>query len=165
MMNDMKNNVVDISLDAAERRPVRFNNDDNRVVYLNVTDIGIVTRMSNIIPKLKEEQAKASKIMDDIDANDNDSEDKIIKDMSILSERLSELDKNMRNLLDEMFDAPVSAAAAPSGSMYDPIEGTFRYEYIADKLITLFGDNIEAEYKKAEKRIATHTAKYTKGKK
>lgn len=155
-------NVIDVDVSASERTPIRFNNDDDRVVYINVTDVGIVARMAKIIPKLREEQEKAGKILDGINAKEED-DDTIVEDLNILAERLTELDNTMRNLVDELFDAPISAAAVPSGSMYDPIEGTYRYDYIVTKLITLFGDSIEAEYKKAEKRINTHTDKYKKG--
>jgi hypothetical protein len=61
-----------------------------------------------------------------------------------------------------MFDAPVSAAAAPSGSMYDPFNGSFRYEHIITAVMKQYEDNLQSEFSKMEKQLKKHTDKYTR---
>jgi hypothetical protein len=79
-----------------------------------------------------------------------------------MAERLSVVDAEMRELLDYMFDAPVSSAAAPTGSMYDPFNGSFRYEYIIAIMMKQYEDNLQSEFGKMEKQLKKHTDKYTR---
>ena len=74
------------------------------------------------------------------------------------------IDMEMRQLVDEIFDSNVSEVCAPSGSMFDPFNGTFRYEHIIDVLSKLYKNNLNSEFKKMSARIRKKTSKYTKGK-
>ena len=64
--------------------------------------------------------------------------------------------------MDKLFDANVSETCAPSGTMFDPINGKFRFEHIIDVLSGLYESNMQSEIKKTASRIAKHTDKYTK---
>jgi hypothetical protein len=81
-----------------------------------------------------------------------------------ISDILKQLDNQMREKVDYIFDAPVSSVLAPEGSMYDPIDGNFRYEIILDKIASLYGDTLNKEFAKMKKRVASKTSQYTQKK-
>jgi hypothetical protein len=70
----------------------------------------------------------------------------------------------MRDLMDYIFDSNVSEICAPSGSMYDPINGQFRFEHIINILAGLYETDIESELTSIAKRVQKHTNKYSKRK-
>lgn len=163
--NNMDNDIIDLDLSVTRKKRFRFDKDNNRIIELNTSDMNIMARMSEAYPKLQEQQEKAAKLMDGIETNDGEVlEANVAEDMATIAERLYAIDKDMRDLIDFMFNAPVSAAAAPDGSMYDPYEGSFRYEYIITLLIKQYEDNLQSEFSKMSKQMEKHTAKYTKGK-
>ena len=71
-------------------------------------------------------------------------------------------DKQMRAIIDYLFDAPVSDVCAPDGSMYDPFNGKYRFEHIMEILFALYEKNISEEIKKMRRNVQKHTDKYTK---
>jgi hypothetical protein len=158
------NDIIDLDLSVTKRKRFRFDHDDNRIVDLNTSDMNIIGRMTESYPKLEELQQRASKLMDGIktDSDEEDNEASAVADMRTVSDRLKDIDKDMRDLIDFMFDAPVSQAAAPDGSMYDPYNGSFRFEYIIAVLITQYEKNLQTEFNKMAKQMDIHTAKYTK---
>lgn len=158
------NDIIDLDLSVTKRKRFRFDHDDNRIVDLNTSDMNIIGRMTESYPKLEELQQRASKLMDGIktDSDEEDNEASVVADMRTVSDRLKDIDKDMRDLIDFMFDAPVSQAAAPDGSMYDPYNGSFRFEYIIAVLMTQYEKNLQTEFNKMTKQMDIHTAKYTK---
>lgn len=156
--------VIDLDLSVTKKKRFRFDKDNNRILELNTSDMNILPRMSESYPKLKAQQEKAAKLMDGIELNDEEVTDaKVAEDMATISERLKAIDKEMRDLIDFMFNANVSEVAAPDGSMYDPYEGSFRFEYIITLLVKQYENNLQAEFNKMSKQMEKHTAKYTKG--
>ena len=153
----VNNEIIDLDLSVTKKKKVRFDHDDTRIVELNTSDMGIIGRVSETIPKLQELRERAANLSVGI-ADDTDN----IEDMKILGDRLKEIDKDMRSYIDYMFDADVSSKAAPSGSMYDPFNGTFRYDYIITALIGQYENNLKEEYKKLQKQVDSHTGKYVK---
>lgn len=132
------------------------NDDPNRVIWLNLSDMNIISRLSEIEPKLQtllsEAQAKIESISeeDDIEA--------VVK----LGDSLKEIDQKMRGFIDEIFGEGVSSACAPDGTMYDMFNGGFRFEYIIEALIGLYSENIGKEYKALKDRTSKYTTKYSK---
>lgn len=165
-VNNVNEDIIDLDLSVTRKKRFRFDGDNNRIIELNTSDMNIMARMSDSYPKLKELQEKAGKVMDGIEIHDEEEviEADVTKDMATISERLKAIDTEMRELIDFMFNAPVSAAAAPDGSMYDPYNGSFRFEYIITLLIKQYEDNLQSEFSKMTKQMEKHTAKYTKGK-
>lgn len=162
---DATEDIIDLDLSVTRKKRFRFDKDNNRIIELNTSDMNIIARMSEAYPKLKEQQEKAAKLMEGIEIDGEEStEASVTADMATISERLKTIDNDMRDLIDFMFNAPVSAAAAPDGSMYDPYEGSFRFEYIITLLIKQYENNLESEFAKMSKQMEKHTAKYTKGK-
>ena len=161
-LKTVTNDVIDLDLSVTKKKKFRFDKDDNRIVEINTSDMNLMQRVSEAYPKLQELQTKAAKLTEGLDVESTESESAAIKDIATMAERLSAVDTEMRELLDYMFDAPVSAAAAPSGSMYDPFSGSFRYEHIITAVMKQYEDNLQSEFSKMEKQLKKHTDKYTR---
>jgi hypothetical protein len=160
--NAVNNDIIDLDLSVTKKKKLRFDKDDNRIVEVNTSDMNLMQRVNIAYPKLKELQEKASKLTEGLSAEENKTEADALAEMSIMAERLTAVDAEMRELLDYMFDAPVSAAAAPSGSMYDPFNGNFRYEHIVAIMMNQYEANLQSEFKQMEKQLKKHTEKYTR---
>jgi len=160
--NTVTNDVIDLDLSVTKKKKFRFDKDDTRIVEVNTSDMNLMQRVSEAYPKLQELQTRASKLTEGLDVENTESESAAINDITTMAERLSAVDTEMRELLDYMFDAPVSAAAAPSGSMYDPFNGSFRYEHIITVVMKQYEDNLQSEFGKMEKQLKKHTDKYTR---
>ena len=154
----VNNEIIDLDLSVTKKKKFRFDHDDTRIIELNTSDMGIIGRISEAYPKLTALQDKASKIMEGLHNDDEHLED----DLKLMGIRLSEVDAEMRKIIDDIFNADVSAKAAPDGSMYDPFDGTYRFEHIITLLMSQYEKNLQDEYAKIERQVKSHTEKYTK---
>ena len=154
----VNNEIIDLDLSVTKKKKFRFDHDDTRIIELNTSDMGIIGRISDAYPKLTALQDKASKMMEGLHDDDAYLED----DLKLIGTRLSEVDNEMRKIIDEIFSADVSAKAAPDGSMYDPFDGTYRFEHIINLLMSQYEKNLQDEYAKIERQVKSHTEKYTK---
>ena len=152
------NNIIDISL-PIEKRAFRFGQDDNRIVYINTSDFGFMERLPEAYKKLEELQGRVSEVTEGINGDAEELEE-VMSSMSTMGSRLKVLDTEMRDVIDTLFQAPVSAAAAPDGSMYDLFEGSPRYDLILAVLIEQFGKRYSDEFKKVKEKVKKHTGKY-----
>lgn len=148
----------DIDLSVTRKKRFRIDGDNNRYLELNTSDMGIITRLDNLYPKLQKLSQDAAVKQLDKEEADND------KTISKISQALTKIDTEMRQIIDEIFDSNVSETCAPSGSMFDPFNGTFRFEHIIDVITKLYENNLNTEYKKMSARMKKRTSKYTKGK-
>lgn len=148
-----KNDVVDISLSAINKKKIRIDGDDNRILELNTSDLGIFGRLK----KSEDDITQLTK-----DAMLNWPEDSDGDAMAVTAKIFEDTDKRMREIMDFIFDAPVSELCAPTGTMFDPINGKFRYEHIMDVLGGVYETDIESEVKQMSSRVKKHTDKYTK---
>lgn len=156
--NTVNNEFIDLDLSVTRKKKFRFDRDDTRVVEVNTSDMNLLQRVSEAYPKLQALQEKASKLTEGISVEGAEALD----GLSTMAERLSAVDAEMREVLDYMFDAQVSKAAAPDGSMYDPFNGSFRYEHIIALMMKQYEDNLQSEFSKMEKQLKKHTDKYTR---
>lgn len=147
--------TINIDLQPTARQRITINNDPNRVLELNTTDLSLITRLHALYPKLK--QLSADAIEEFGNTATSDTEDFLTQ----ASETLTRIDNEMRRLIDELFDAPVSRVCAPSGTMYDPIGGKLRFEYILEALASLYEENLKKEVDEISANISKHTDKYT----
>lgn len=159
--NTVNNEIIDLDLSITKKKKFRFDKDDNRIVEINTSDMSLMQRVNVAYPKLNALQEKSSKLTEGIEIDENNSAD-AFESIGTMAERLSAIDKEMRELIDYMFDAPVSSAAAPSGSMYDPFNGSFRYEHIIAIVMKQYEENLQSEFGKMEKQLKKHTSKYTR---
>ena len=147
--------VQDIDLGFVEKKKFRIAGDYNRMLELNVSDMNIYSRFSKAYPKLEEFAKKASEKVEKIDVNADDAMDKI-------AEFLTDIDKAMREQIDFIFDTNASEVCAPSGNMFDPVNGKYRYEHIIETLSKLYTTGFEDEIAKFKNNTNKHTSKYTK---
>ena len=157
--SEEKNEVFDgdISLSAIRKKRFRIDGDNNRYLELDTSDMGIITRLDNLYPKLQKlAQDAAIKQLDKEEANG-------AKALNKISNALIKIDAQMRQIVDDIFNADVSAKCAPSGTMFDPFNGEFRYEHIIDVVASLYKENITREFKQMAKKLSKRTDKYTKG--
>ena len=150
-------NVQDIDLGFVEKRRFRINGDYNRMLELNVSDLYITKRLKESYPKLQnlleEAKTKISQIPDDEDD---------MKMLGALADSLEEIDLKMREIIDYIFDTNASEICAPSGTMCDPVNGGYRFEWIIGKLATLYSTGLDDEFNKLKNRVENKTKKYTK---
>lgn len=159
-INNTRNDIIDLDLSVTAKKAIRFDKDDNRIVYINTSDMGIIKRFEDAIEKLNTLQKESLSVLSNEIESATEEES-----AHLIAETLEDIDAKMRTLIDEIFDAPVSAVAAPSGTMYDPFNGTWRYEYIIECIILHCTENLVEEFKKMDQKLKKHTQKYTKGKK
>ena len=151
-----QNDIIDIDLTPTRKKRFRVDGDNDRILELNVSDMGILDRFNDVYPKLIElaEQGGA--------AFDFDDEASTEEQIEHLGNAIKDVDTKMRKLMDKLFNANVSEVCAPDGTMWDMFDGEFRFEHIIEALTPLYGSNISTEMDKVSKRIAKHTKKYTK---
>ena len=148
------NNIIDIDLSVTRKKRFRIDGDDNRVIELNTSDMTILNRLDEADRQLRELANKANFELADVEDENRD----IVKE-------LLATDKQMREIIDYLFDAPVSDVCAPDGSMYDPFNGKYRFEHIMEALFVQYENNIAEEIKKMRKNVQKYTSKYTNTKK
>lgn len=158
----MANQIIDVDLSAIRKKRFRIDGDNNRIIELNTSDLKILSRLKEAYPKLIELGNKAASGLpqeDDADLTDLTGEN-VAKVVNVVDE----IDKEMRHLIDYIFDSEIADICAPSGSMYDPISGMFRYEHIIATLSNLYETDINSEINQIASKVKKHTSKYSKRK-
>ena len=152
--------VVDIDMGFVEKKKFRIAGDFNRMLELNVSDLNIFARLKEGYPKLekllKEAHDKMTSIPDDLEDKD--------ELLGEVADRLTEIDTKMREIIDYIFDTNASEVCAPSGNMFDPVGGEWRYVRVLDKLTALYTNGLHAEFDKIKANVEKKTSKYTKKK-
>ena len=165
MIEEVKDkNVINLDLSETARTKIWVNGDCTKVLELNLTDLGIMGRAKDAKSKLDDLQAEANSLAS-ADVPDSLETEEDEQKIDVVIEKFKVIDKKMRDLVDEIFDFPVCDICCDGGSMYDPIGGQYRYDYIIDKLMALYGQSWEKENKLAMDKMKSHTTKYTKGRK
>jgi len=162
-VNTAPEGVIDLDTEVINTKKFRFCKDNDRIIELNLSDMGIMARIAEAYPMLQAQQEEASKLLDGLNIGEDVSTEESIESAVEYGKRLKSIDSKMRELIDFIFNTDVSSKAAPDGSMYDPFNGSFRFEYIITLLINQYGDNLQAEFAKMERQIDKHTNKYVKG--
>ena len=152
--------IIDIDLSAIKKQRFRINGDNSKILELNISDMNLITRLNEVYPKLIKSQEKVVTLADMEEDADGDAEI-----LSSTAKKLKEIDQEMREYIDFIFQSNVSEVCASEGSMYDPIDGVFRYEHIIEALAKLYENNLDREFSKMKDRMKKHTAKYTKSRK
>ena len=158
MSTQQNSNVIDIEIKSLKKQRFRINGDDNMILELNTSDMGVVTRFSELYPKLQELADKASKLGEDDEVTDD--EDVLRMRVDKLGAQLKEVDTDMRAYIDELFDANVSEVCAPYGTMFDVVDGELRYDNIISIISGLLTDNIAKEVNAFKERMNKATKKY-----
>ena len=151
MIEEVKDkNVLNLDLSETARTKIWVNGDNTKVLELNLTDMGVMSRLQDSYPKLDELTAEVRNL-----ASADVSDEEIVA-------TFKKIDKQMREIVDNIFDYPVCDVCCDGGSMYDPVGGQLRFEYIIDRISKLYETSLNDEFKKMQAKMKTHTAKYTK---
>lgn len=148
--------TVSIDLSALNKTKVLINEDENRYVMLDLSDLNVPTRFEEVSPKVE-------KVLIGIGSYGDVTDDE--EKAAMLKQQIINGDVEIRSYIDYIFGSNVCEVCAPSGTMVDMIDGKFRWEYIMDALSGLYGEHIEMEFNKVLARVKSHTDKYTKKKK
>jgi len=161
-VDEPEDDIQDIDLSVIQKKKFRINGDKNKILELNTSDLGVATRLDVAYKRLNalmdEVGAKLGEIPDD--ATEEEAEKKFTE----IKDTLEELDKKMRENVDYIFNANVSEMCASDGSMWDPINGAFRFEHIIDTISRLYENNLNAEFEKMRSRVNRKVTQYTKKK-
>lgn len=157
-------NITDISLDVIRKKRFRIDGDDNRILELNTSDLNILARLKESYPKLIKIADNAFKNLPEVNGNVENYDFMTDEATTEVINSLAQADKEMRELVDYIFNSNVSEMCAPDGSMYDPINGKFRFEHIMDTLANLYETDVAGEMTKVSNRVKKHTDKYNRGK-
>ena len=154
---DNVNDVIDIQLAPSKKKKFRIDGDNSRIIELDPSDLNIINRYKDTYKRLDELSVKViTGAPEEIEGeSDYDSIERA-------SNYLTEIDKEMRECVDYIFDSPVSDVCVQSGTMYDPVGGQFMFERVIEVLFGLFETGINDEFQKMSKRVSKHTGKYTK---
>lgn len=147
--------TVSIDLSALNKTKVLINEDENRYVMLDLSDLNVPTRFEEVSPKVE-------KVLIGIGSYGDVTDDE--EKAAMLKQQIINGDIEIRSYIDYIFGSNVCEVCAPSGTMVDMIDGKFRWEYIMDALSGLYGEHIEMEFNKVLARVKSHTDKYTKKK-
>ena len=142
-------NVIDVDLSITSKKRFRINGDDTKILELNTSDFGIIHRLNESMKKLEELENSATSIDD--------------ADLDGISNKLSKIDSEMRDIVNYIFDADVCSVVASDGSMFDFFNGAPRYDHVLSALIGLYEDNLQREVNIQKQRMKSHTDKYKKG--
>ena len=155
-MQGNEENIIDLSLKKAKKQRFRINGESDNILELNTSDIGILSRLKYIYPKLQKLAEEALTFTDE-EKNDNS-----VEGLFKFADKLDTIDDNMGKLLDELFDANVSETCKDGGKFYDLFDGMFRFEHIIETLSELYTTGFDKEFSKVKQRIDKHTGKYIK---
>lgn len=146
-------NIVDIDFKELQKKKFRLDRDNNRVIELNTSDITVISRLEEIYPKMLDFVREAQEGMTDTASSEE------------VLQALMDINKQMKELLNYAFNSDIADKACPEGTLFDPINGKFRFEYIIEKLVGLYDTNFTNEFALMKKRVEPHTSKYTKKRK
>lgn len=165
----MAEEIRNISL--SHKKSFSIDGDINRIIQIDTSDLNVTVRLEEVYPDLlklaieatdKLASVKSTKSEDPEDENEETEVEEIKSPLSDYSEILKDIDKQMREKVDYLFDSPVSDICLPTGNMYSVVGGEFNFERVVDALITLYANDISTEFKKMQDRVKKHTDKYTK---
>ena len=158
------NSVVDADLDLSSIRRKRFriDGDDNRILELNTSDLNLIVRLRESYPRIRQLVDETFRDLPVSDTTDDDYDFMTDESTGKTVDVLKKADADMRSLIDDIFDSNVSEVCAPTGSMYDPINGKLRFEHIIDCLSVLYENEISSEMRKVTANVRKHTDKYIK---
>lgn len=162
-MAEMRN----INLDIDTRQKFSINGDPNKVIELDTRDINIVNRYKESIDKMKSMQDDyarlntISKEMSEISDGEN-AEEETLKKVTEFTDKMKELERAMRDVIDYIFDTKMSDTICGNSSIFSPVNGkSVKFEQILDTFAGLYEKDIKSDMVKINKeKIKKRTTKY-----
>lgn len=146
--------IVDIKIENPKKK-FRINGDNSKMIELCPTDVNIVVRLKDVYGKLDKLANRAGSLLVD---KEEATESEMIESTA---NALADLDKEMRDLIDFLFDSPISNILADGVSMYTPINGEFWFEHCIDVLSRLYTNNFNREFARMKEKIHKKTSRVT----
>lgn len=143
-----QNDIIDIELPELRKKRFRIDGDNDRILELNTSDIGIINRLNSVYPKLIK---LSNDVVSELDFSDDVPVDELLDREAT---KFTEIDNRMRELVDEIFQSNVSEVCVPEGTMYDPINGEFRFEHIIKTIGGLYETNFNKEFQNIARRVS-----------
>ena len=151
----MAEELKDISLSS--KKSFRIDGDNSRIIYLDVSDMNILVRLEETYPEIRKLAVEASDKLVKTSVSEDDEDG---AGLNNIAETLKEIDGEMRTKLNYIFASDIADICEPTGNMYDPVGGEFRFEHIIEVLLNLYANNLTSEFSKMQERVKKHTAKY-----
>ena len=126
--------------------------DQNKVIELDPSDIGVVGRLDEAVPKMEEvfnAFIQAGKTLSEGGTG--------------FGETLRELDGRMRDIVNTIFDYDVCFVCVPKGTLFDVVADSakFKFEVLIEGLAEVYENTITGDLKRVQARMSEHTKKYT----
>lgn len=154
-----QDDIIDIKISGIARKRIRVNGDDNKIIEINPNDTKILERFTigyEEYQKWIEEYTKAIKSEEEVEDVES------LEHWKQIAKVLKTIDDKLRELLDYIFNANISAVCGDVG-MCDPMEnGKRRFDTIVDELFEFYNDNITRNIKKIQETSKKYTDKYKK---
>lgn len=155
-MNDTvitNNDTIDISLNIPKQR-IRINNDDSKVLYLNLSD-------PNIGARFNEAASDIENFFKNIEKTDDSGAEKTNREkLDEYGKIMKAADDKMKSCIDYIYDSNVSEVCAGNASMFSMVNGAMLFENIIDILSGLYAERLSSEMKTFSARMKKHTQKY-----
>ena len=154
LINNKEDDIIDLSIPEVKKTRFRINGDNDKILELNTTDPNILPRLN----KGYKELIKLTEKVSSLNYSENGGEDENDK----LSKALEDIDAQMKEKLDYIFDSNVGEILGGNSSMYSIRDGMFRFETVIETLGNLYEQDFNKEFEAMRKRVGKHTSKYTK---
>ena len=116
----MAEEIRNISL--SQKKSFSIDNDINRIIKLDTSDLNIVVRLEETYPDLLKLAVEATDRFAGIKESDEDTDQ---SPLSEFSEILKDIDAQMRAKIDYIFDSKVADICVPTGNLYSLNGGEF----------------------------------------
>ena len=160
--NELAGNI-DLGYSTKKKR-FSVGGDVNNVVELDTSDLGVANRLSRSMKDFKDIENKWNALNESADTIINtDDLDAAMTSTEDFSNQFEELEKQVRKIIDEVFDSDVADKCLGNSSAFSPVNGYFKYEHIITALLNCYEQQIKDEAPKFNARkINKYTNKYIK---
>lgn len=134
-----------------------IDDDPNRVIELDPSDMGVIGRLDEAIPKIDAIMKEFVDAGKELAGNGGTG----------FGTALKELDARMREVVNTVFDYDVCTVCVPKGTLLDVVSDSdkFKFEVIIESLSNVYEDTIIGDLTRVQNRMNEHTKKYTAKKK
>jgi hypothetical protein len=137
-----------------------INNDPNRLLKVNVTDIGIIDRIEKSIKDMQNEASKLADFKLNPDGSPAVDEDEDAKEFEMAAEAVRNVNRIMRKNFDAVFYPGSSNIVFGKANLASTINGKTIYENFMRAFIDTVKPYLESEGEKSNERISTYKEKY-----
>lgn len=147
---------------SVKKKRFSVGGDPNLVIEFDPSDLGVTSRLSKALPKFNELNDKWDELntvaekAQDLEESDDMGE--ALSTANDFSRQFDEIEKDVRKLIDEVFDAEISDKLLGNSCSFSPVNGFFKYEHIITALLNCYEKHIQDEAPKFNSR---KTQKYT----